>query len=142
MNEFVPPDASIQRSLRQELVSKHGTFCQKCGLDSDHLHVHHLIPRAAGGSDDMSNVALLCASCHGKADAVVGVIGNRKRPLRSQVVSAITPKQESNEVRSDLMFLNAIDRQGNIYVPAKVRKLLKRRGDIDKLFMVTIEKRE
>ena len=142
MNEFVPPDASIQRSLRQELVLKHGAFCQKCGIDSVHLHVHHLIPRVAGGSDDISNVALLCASCHGKADAVVGVIGNRKRPLRSPAVNAITPKQGSNAARSDLMFLNAIDRQGNIYVPVKVRKLLRQRGDLDKLFMVTIEKRE
>ena len=37
--------------------------CCNCGSPADHLH--HIVPRALGGSDRQSNLAPLCESCHG-----------------------------------------------------------------------------
>jgi hypothetical protein len=45
------------------------TFCVACGRDHD-LNHHHLVPRAAGGSDDESNLITLCRECHGKVHDV------------------------------------------------------------------------
>lgn len=44
--------------------------------------------------------------------------------------------------KNDISFPARIDKRGNIYVPVNVRELLKQRGDIGKMFQVTIEKRE
>ena len=44
--------------------------------------------------------------------------------------------------KDDISFPARIDKRGNIYVPVNVRKLLKQRGDLGKMFQVTIEKRE
>lgn len=37
--------------------------CVECGVSSQ-LHIHHIIPRHLGGSDDPSNLITLCAGCH------------------------------------------------------------------------------
>jgi hypothetical protein len=39
------------------------TFCAACGIERD-LQDHHLVPRAAGGSDDLTNIITLCTPCH------------------------------------------------------------------------------
>ena len=44
--------------------------------------------------------------------------------------------------KDDLTFPAKIDMRGNIYVPKGIRDLLEKKGDRDKMFMVTIEKRE
>lgn len=40
-------------------------YCVACG-NKDNLHQHHLVPKAAGGSDDDSNLIALCGECHGR----------------------------------------------------------------------------
>jgi len=51
------------------LRSRHTTLerdnrqCIECGT-STQLHVHHIVPRHLGGSDDPSNLITLCAGCH------------------------------------------------------------------------------
>lgn len=37
--------------------------CEKCG-DSKSLHVHHIVYRSKGGTDDISNLMVLCELCH------------------------------------------------------------------------------
>ncbi len=44
--------------------------------------------------------------------------------------------------KDDLNFPARIDSRGNIYVPKNVRDLLEKKGDREKMFQVTIEKRE
>jgi hypothetical protein len=39
------------------------SFCAACGVERD-LQDHHLVPRAAGGSDDLANIITLCTPCH------------------------------------------------------------------------------
>ena len=46
------------------------TFCVACGgSNPEHLHqhhLHHLVPRSCGGTDDETNLITLCVACHGK----------------------------------------------------------------------------
>lgn len=43
--------------------------CEWCGERSDHLEVHHIEPRSEGGSNDPSNLIVLCPNHHRQADA-------------------------------------------------------------------------
>lgn len=38
--------------------------CVNCGVKGKGLHVHHLVPRSAGGTDEPSNLRTLCSGCH------------------------------------------------------------------------------
>jgi len=33
------------------------------------LHVHHVVPRSEGGTNDLSNLVTLCSRCHSVQDA-------------------------------------------------------------------------
>jgi 5-methylcytosine-specific restriction endonuclease McrA len=41
-------------------------FCKKCGIDSEkaRLTIHHKIPQSLGGTNDRSNLQVLCFRCH------------------------------------------------------------------------------
>ena len=66
------------------LAERDGPNCQHCGKRCADLivgvwmahggtHVDHVIPRAKGGGEDVSNLQLLCASCNtSKRDRVIG----------------------------------------------------------------------
>ena len=44
--------------------------CTSCGADKDtaiQLHAHHIIPKSAGGKDELDNLTTLCIECHAKA---------------------------------------------------------------------------
>ena len=66
------------RQRRQEIVlgqhakdrakERDGMRCVVCGFDAI-VHGHHIIPRAAGGSDDLSNLVTLCPNHHAMAHA-------------------------------------------------------------------------
>lgn len=40
--------------------------CRLCGAKKCQIQVHHILPRANGGSDKPSNLISLCGNCHGK----------------------------------------------------------------------------
>ena len=41
-------------------------LCQDCGTGSGYFEVHHIIPRALGGSDHPANLKYVCKDCHQK----------------------------------------------------------------------------
>jgi 5-methylcytosine-specific restriction endonuclease McrA len=51
--------------LRRRILRRDGYLCTRCGRLA--AHVHHIIPAAAGGSNDPSNLTSLCADCHRRA---------------------------------------------------------------------------
>ena len=59
-----------KKELREQLSVRHGAYCQGCGFvppipDAlDYFHADHRLPKALGGSDDISNRALLCGPCN------------------------------------------------------------------------------
>lgn len=48
-----------------EIVKKYDGKCAICG--TDYNHIHHIIPKAHGGSDKVGNLVALCYDCHLKA---------------------------------------------------------------------------
>lgn len=54
---------STWRDIRRAALERDGSCCQVCGK----LHsgqVHHILPRSAGGTDEMANLMTLCGRCH------------------------------------------------------------------------------
>ena len=57
--------AYIGTHLKKKLAKKRGGVCEKCDMNNySILHVHHKIERANGGTDNESNLELLCPNCH------------------------------------------------------------------------------
>ena len=55
--------------MREKLIIRDGQRCQGCGWEPewpDYLQVDHNKPKALKGSDEMSNLALLCDPCNRK----------------------------------------------------------------------------
>jgi len=63
----------ISASLRFDVFSKCNNKCVICGSDSTTslLEVDHIIPVSKGGSNDLSNLQILCQACNnGKSDKI------------------------------------------------------------------------
>lgn len=61
-------------STRQIVLDRDESTCQACGAnvsphdeEGPNFHVHHIIPRAAGGPDHEDNLISLCVECHKEA---------------------------------------------------------------------------
>ena len=56
----------VNPELRELIKTRDNSTCQVCsrGIEDVYLQVHHIIPVSNGGSDDVSNLILLCSSCH------------------------------------------------------------------------------
>jgi hypothetical protein len=56
------------KTQRRKTRQRDGNQCQICGdvpaSPYCQLHVHHIIPRAEGGIDDLDNLVTLCNLCH------------------------------------------------------------------------------
>ena len=51
--------------LKEKLSRRRGRACERCGYSNyPVLQVHHVVPRASGGSDALRNLELLCPNCH------------------------------------------------------------------------------
>lgn len=48
---------------RREVLDRDGHICAACGSIND-LQIDHIIPVSRGGSDDMSNLQILCGPCN------------------------------------------------------------------------------
>jgi hypothetical protein len=80
--------------VRAVLLRDHG--CQICGR-RHRLQIHHLRPRSWGGTDELSDLAAVCTTCH--PDLVphgpYALVGNPNVPgdLRKVHVDDLTPEQ-------------------------------------------------
>lgn len=65
--ETTPPAPT---ALKNKLIFERANQrCEWCGDQTDHPEVHHIEPRSEGGSNDESNLIVLCPACHRKADS-------------------------------------------------------------------------
>ncbi|MCL1056832.1 HNH endonuclease [Shewanella gelidimarina] len=55
-----PPDWDDRK---RKVALRDGKACSKCG-DTRHLHLHHISPLGRGGTNELSNLKLLCEDCH------------------------------------------------------------------------------
>jgi 5-methylcytosine-specific restriction protein A len=57
--------ATGRAELRVAALSRAGGTCEWVGCDvADGVEVHHIVPVAEGGSDDLRNLRVLCAEHH------------------------------------------------------------------------------
>jgi RNA-directed DNA polymerase len=57
--------AKQNQTLKNILVSNFGPRCQLCSYDNlNVLQVHHIVKRSKGGTNELSNLQLLCPNCH------------------------------------------------------------------------------
>ena len=58
-------DAAIAPGLRRAALARDRHTCAAPGCRHTHfLHVHHVVPRALGGGNELENLVTLCAGCH------------------------------------------------------------------------------
>lgn len=58
--------ANISNSKRKAVYRRDGYRCALCDY-SQHLQLHHVVPRGEGGPDSEQNLITLCAECHALA---------------------------------------------------------------------------
>jgi hypothetical protein len=58
-----PPDFEERK---KRVAARDGERCSNCGA-GDGLHLHHIKPLSGGGSNELSNLTLLCGRCHSQA---------------------------------------------------------------------------
>jgi 5-methylcytosine-specific restriction endonuclease McrA len=68
-NEFYHRGA--WRRIADEFRAAARGICQCCGA-SGARQVDHIVPRSRGGSDEASNLQLLCDACHSRKSALEG----------------------------------------------------------------------
>lgn len=62
----VPP---LSEKYKNQLIfDRADQHCEWCEERFDHLQVHHIKPRSAGGPNRPGNLIVLCPTCHDKAD--------------------------------------------------------------------------
>lgn len=66
----VVSNISDWQRLKVVIVAERGPACEACPAVMPHAgltHLHHVKPRAQGGTDHRENAALLCPNCHSRA---------------------------------------------------------------------------
>ena len=66
--------------LRERILKRDQYLCGPCrdkGRTTPATEVHHILPKAQGGTDDMDNLVSTCSPCHREADA--RALGRRVR---------------------------------------------------------------
>jgi len=61
--------------------------CTDCACKMKRMHVHHITPRAQGGSDALKNLITLCPTCH----------ASRHDAHACSICAAIVHEKEANE---------------------------------------------
>ena len=73
----------FNHKVRLAIIKRDGFACYICGRDTN-LHVHHIIPRADGGSNNPNNLVTLCSGCHRSVES-----GNIEKAIVSCVGRAV-----------------------------------------------------
>jgi 5-methylcytosine-specific restriction endonuclease McrA len=60
------PKNLYEVSLRtlQKILKRMNVICSNCGWDKTTCDIHHIIHKKRGGSNDHSNLTILCPNCH------------------------------------------------------------------------------
>ena len=60
------PRINIPSSVRKYVLQRNNDRCQSCGKreTETQLNIDHIVPLAKGGSNDISNLQVLCGRCN------------------------------------------------------------------------------
>lgn len=62
-NSKSPPMPNNTKTLKKKVIARDGLRCRRCGT-TKFLELDHIVPRARGGGDALTNLQLLCHDCH------------------------------------------------------------------------------
>jgi len=87
---------------REYLLAKWGRACSYCGKQNVPLEIEHIVARANGGTDRISNLCLACAPCNKrKGTQDIAVFLAKKPDLLKQIqAQAKTPLKDATAVNS------------------------------------------
>lgn len=88
--------------VREYLLEKYGRKCVYCGAENVPLNIEHVVPKARGGSNRISNLAIACAACNQKKGAQPVEVFLKDRP---EVLKRL--KQQCKCPLSDAAAVNA-----------------------------------
>jgi 5-methylcytosine-specific restriction enzyme A len=65
------PRINIPEAVKKYVLQRNNYQCQSCGQQNTEtqLNIDHIIPLAKGGSNDISNLQVLCSRCNQKKKA-------------------------------------------------------------------------
>lgn len=63
-NENPKSILDMSKRTMTKLIQRAKMGCSICGWDDAQPDVHHIIPRCEGGSNDNSNLIIVCPNCH------------------------------------------------------------------------------
>jgi hypothetical protein len=85
---------SISSRLRRLVIRRAKGRCEYCQLSQDGqeatFHIDHIVPRAAGGTTDETNLALACVSCSLRKEARQSAID----PKSNGTAALFHPRQQ------------------------------------------------
>jgi len=108
---------------RQTVLRRDGYQCVQChgDLKADGAHVHHVLPRASGGTDEPANLISLCPMCHAAVHPHLGVGLARRAIQRAAIRLAQWLDTEGRLARETLHFGPALKRFGlDAFRPAQI----------------------
>jgi 5-methylcytosine-specific restriction endonuclease McrA len=74
--------------LREYLLQKWGRKCAYCGKSDVPLQIEHLVPRAKGGTNRVSNLTLACEKCNQKKGTKEIAVFLKKKPEQIERIAA------------------------------------------------------
>ena len=54
----------VSKRTLVKILSRIGKGCSNCGWNEASCDIHHIVPRSKGGTDDHTNLTVLCPNCH------------------------------------------------------------------------------
>jgi 5-methylcytosine-specific restriction endonuclease McrA len=95
--------------VREYLLEKWGRECAYCGDDNVPLQVEHILARARGGSDRISNLTLACRDCNEKKGTrlIKEFLSSKPQRLAAILAKAKAPLKDAaavNTTRNALFF--------------------------------------
>lgn len=72
------PPNEVWAVLKAQVTRRDGHKCRRCGTKEGVLEVHHKIPAKWGGSNELSNLELLCEPCRKKRDKLLRYHAKKK----------------------------------------------------------------
>lgn len=86
---------SISEAVRQRVSSFSRECCSYCQMPAQHIYapmeIDHIIPRAAGGTDEENNLTLSCPRCNNFKGGQTQALD----PVSQQMVSLFNPRQQT-----------------------------------------------
>ena len=88
--------------VREYLLEKWGRTCAYCSKENIPLQVEHILPRAKGGSDRLSNLTLACEKCNRAKGTQEIAVFLKKKPevLKRILAQAKAPLQDAAAVNA------------------------------------------